>query len=485
MSSRGRYSTLIFIFAVTAALSVFGSSSSSSLLSVAYAAPAQTLAKDVCVIGGGASGSYAAYQLKKRGFDVAVLERDERLGGNCRTWYSEEGPIDYGVQLLYPSQFVLDFLDELGVAHSPWVPAQAHFIMSVDTNEVLPTPPDDGSGAAAVAAALQRYTVAAYTELGALFELEQVPDFAAVDPAIRDSNLQPFGDFIAAHELEPLVPVFAGLLQGRGYVYDIPTFFASKGASPDLVQRLIQPDFAIPTDGCESIYDAIMASLSKCSDVFFGVHDMKLKRNGGRKPNRISFLSNGRDHRMELICHQTIISVRPTTDALGEFMNLRRDEKQLFGALSAPGYDTSVMNISHQVIQEDETSLATAMAFLSSQRGLGIPHYPSLAAAIRFHPHSPVNVLYVSESKLSEEEYSDIVREDLEALGFEVHEELVSESHDYAMTANVEAMATGFYGELQSIQGRDDIYYIGAVPAGDATHFVWRHAENLLQEHVY
>jgi heterodisulfide reductase subunit A-like polyferredoxin len=37
--------------------------------------------KDVCIIGGGASGTYAAVRLQQMGVDVALIEKEAKLGG--------------------------------------------------------------------------------------------------------------------------------------------------------------------------------------------------------------------------------------------------------------------------------------------------------------------------------------------------------------------------------------------------------------------
>lgn len=42
---------------------------------------AQELTYDVAVIGGGASGAYAAARLQQEGIKVVVIEREDRLGG--------------------------------------------------------------------------------------------------------------------------------------------------------------------------------------------------------------------------------------------------------------------------------------------------------------------------------------------------------------------------------------------------------------------
>ncbi len=37
--------------------------------------------KDVCIIGGGASGTYAAVRLQQQGMKVALIEKETKLGG--------------------------------------------------------------------------------------------------------------------------------------------------------------------------------------------------------------------------------------------------------------------------------------------------------------------------------------------------------------------------------------------------------------------
>ena len=43
------------------------------------------LERDVCIIGGGASGTYAAVRLQQMGMSVALIEQKPRLGGMTLT----------------------------------------------------------------------------------------------------------------------------------------------------------------------------------------------------------------------------------------------------------------------------------------------------------------------------------------------------------------------------------------------------------------
>ncbi len=54
--------------------------------------------RPVCVVGGGLTGLVVAYRLVARGVDVALLERDARLGGQIHTVTSRGLPIELGAE---------------------------------------------------------------------------------------------------------------------------------------------------------------------------------------------------------------------------------------------------------------------------------------------------------------------------------------------------------------------------------------------------
>jgi hypothetical protein len=85
------------------------------LLSVSTAGPTfserttfsaeDTITVDVAIIGGGATGTYAAVRLQDYGKSVLVIEKSGRLGGHTETYFATDAPppftgapVDYGVQ---------------------------------------------------------------------------------------------------------------------------------------------------------------------------------------------------------------------------------------------------------------------------------------------------------------------------------------------------------------------------------------------------
>src|SRR5580692_4352500 len=65
----------------------------------AWASAPTRIVRDVCVIGGGSAGTYTAVQLRNLGKSVAVLEKQDRLGGHAQTVFVGGVPINIGVEV--------------------------------------------------------------------------------------------------------------------------------------------------------------------------------------------------------------------------------------------------------------------------------------------------------------------------------------------------------------------------------------------------
>ena len=65
------------------------------------------IARDVAIIGGGATGTYGAINLREVGRSVVVVERNAELGGHTETYIDPTTgtPADYGVQAFWNSKF--------------------------------------------------------------------------------------------------------------------------------------------------------------------------------------------------------------------------------------------------------------------------------------------------------------------------------------------------------------------------------------------
>lgn len=71
--------------------------------------------KSVTVVGAGVSGLLAAYTLKKKGYQVRILEQSSRAGGLIETKSSIHGPIETAAHSLMVNPEISALLQELGV----------------------------------------------------------------------------------------------------------------------------------------------------------------------------------------------------------------------------------------------------------------------------------------------------------------------------------------------------------------------------------
>ena len=73
------------------------------------------MAKKVCVIGGGISGLCVAYRLKKKGFEVLLVERNAVCGGNIQTERGDDYLIEWGPNSTLVSNHLFELIAELGL----------------------------------------------------------------------------------------------------------------------------------------------------------------------------------------------------------------------------------------------------------------------------------------------------------------------------------------------------------------------------------
>lgn len=81
----------------------------------------ENLERDVCTIGGGSSGTCSAIRLQEMGKTVALVEKEDRLGGNVHTYIdpTSNKTFDYGVIIFDNSSIVTDYFSHLIIALLP------------------------------------------------------------------------------------------------------------------------------------------------------------------------------------------------------------------------------------------------------------------------------------------------------------------------------------------------------------------------------
>jgi hypothetical protein len=206
------------------------------------------ITRDICVVGGGSSGTYTATRLRQLGQSVIVIEKEPIMGGHTNT-YTVPGSnltIDYGVVVFHNITVVRDYFAYYKVALGPAEFAAPNTSYNVDfrTGKIVAgyVPPDPS------------------TALGVWVEqLNKYPYLAAgihlPDPVPEDLVI-PFRDFVTKYNLSDMVQTISELGQGYADLIDQPTLYAMKLLSLNLVETVETGYVASEIHDNHALYDA-------------------------------------------------------------------------------------------------------------------------------------------------------------------------------------------------------------------------------------
>lgn len=182
-----------------------------------------TLERDVVVIGGGAAGTHAAVRLQQEGKSVALLERNDRLGGHVNTYVDPATgkTFDHGVIIFLDVPVVTDYFGHLGVQ---WA----------DLGDVVPSRYADVLQGQAVSSTQAskitgNVTAAFATWIEHLQRYPWLTDQAGyhIPSPFPEELFLPFGDYLVKYDMEGVAELlFYTNLAGN--ILAQPTFYMMK-----------------------------------------------------------------------------------------------------------------------------------------------------------------------------------------------------------------------------------------------------------------
>jgi hypothetical protein len=436
---------------------------------LAPAAPASASAgvirRDVCVIGGGSTGTYAALRLRDLGLSVAVVERAGRLGGHTETFHDPVtgGTTDIGVIIFHDLPVVRDHFARVGVPLVRYTGQGGTTTSYVDfrTGRIVPgyTLPAP-VGLPAYHALLQKYE---YLDHG----------FDLPDP-VPAELLLPFGEFARLHQLESILPLLFGYGQGLGDILRLPAIYLMKNVGLSVINSVLTGSFLTTERRNNSeLYEKATALLGGDALLDSAVTEVV------RGPRGIQVRVTTPAGTRVIQCRKLVFTAPPLLSNLRGF-DLDATERALFERFHHHYYWTAVARLSG-------LPAGVSVRNVGGDTPYNLPPLPGLYGLTVTGVADLWGVKYGGDGPLRDRVARANVVADIERLRaagtypVELNGLEIFKAHNpHEMVVRPADIAGGFYRRLYGLQGRNHTFYTGAAFHTHDSSLLWRFTEELL-----
>lgn len=427
-------------------------------------AEADILQRDVLVVGGGATGTFAAVKLKDAGKTVAVVERDAQLGGHVDTFYDPVSgyPVDYGVQGYFANSQTQEFFAKFGIpltsALSPPFPQKI-----ADFNNGFIVPNATAPDLASMAPQLAKYAAV----LAQHFPYLAQGTYDLPDPLPEDL-LIPFGAFAAKYDLLDTIPLVWNFAMGVGNLLEANTLHVLQNFGLAHVLAL-QSGFLVAQQGNQVVYNKAAAFLG-ADVVLFNSTVLKLERGD----DGVTAVIKTADGPKLIQGKKLLVTVPPTLGNLGQF-DLDTTEKTLFGQWANVPYYIGVLA---------KTGLTDQTTFLNANLSSPdtLPRAPLVwrLETVGVPGYQITKVIGEASSQAAQRLVTDAVTRldrSLQTDGTKTEFVRWEEHDNLQLHVSPAALAQGFYKQLYSCQGKRSTWYTGNAWATDYSSLLWAFTE--------
>ncbi|KAL4982447.1 hypothetical protein BDW68DRAFT_170747 [Aspergillus falconensis] len=430
--------------------------------------PEDIITRDVCILGGGATGSYAAVQLIQRGYSVAVVEQKNRLGGHSDTLYLLNGDfIDYGVQGYFDDPVVRDFFDQLHVEYDQHTsPASRTDRVNLRTGERVrddPYPGDPTPALLRYRTALQQFD---YLSTGGFYLPDDVPEVL----------LRPFREFVEANDLQDALFVIWPFSDTLGNMLETPLLFVVQTFGISHINGLLLGHHIRPRNGSAAIFRAAARYIGE-SNILYQSTAIETTRNS----TAVELVVESADGARKLIrAQKLLIAFPPILPKLRGF-DLDDTEFSLFRKWIYTPYYAAIVNNSGipdglSVANTDPNEpgsfpLTPYESFLDYANVTG--YYRTRLAGNRSFTEENAKQLVLDDLRRMREADTYPINEHPEIVAFQSH-------WPTAMMAPVDHVRDGFYRKLYALQGQRSTYYTGYAFFTDYSPQLWNHTRAIV-----
>ena len=439
------------------------------------------ITRDVAIIGGGSTGTYAAIKLIDQGHSVIVVEATDRLGGHTETYHDPAtgGRIDIGVEVFHDTDVVKKYFGHFNIelakrhlfsAEGEIPTTNVNFAAGQLAESFVPPPPEDSRAAMQAYA----YILSKYGYLKGGFDLPN---------PVPEELLIPFGEFVEKNGLQAMVQIAFGIGQGLGDILTLPTIYMMQIFGLDVLMN-IQNGFLTTARGDNSeIYEKATVELLAKNSVLFNSRVSCADRNKRDKDGYLSVtIRTGNSPNGKVIrAKQILITIPPTLETLAPF-NLDATEKSIFGRFKWVSYLTGILK---NVGIPSNTNFAN----VNPANKYGLPKLPGLYGLYATIVPGLTALKYASTTRVSQRDAKkDILdtvaqlrrnkvitgaKEKPEFVAFAVHS-------PFELTVERADIEGGFYRRMYGLQGKRGTWWTGAAWFVQDSSLLWEFTERVL-----
>ncbi|KAB8227350.1 hypothetical protein BDV23DRAFT_187534 [Aspergillus alliaceus] len=430
--------------------------------------PQDFITRDVCIIGGGSAGTYAAIRLRQMNQSVILVEKEDHLGGHVNTYNDpiEKTAIDYGVLFYEDLPLVRDYFAHFGIALEK-VSVQNSNVTQIRVDlrtGTIVSPAESNSGLALAAYSTQ---LLKYPFLNTGFNL---PTPVPLD------LLLPFGEFVKKYSLEGAVDIIASFNQGVGDILQQLTLYMMKYFSLDVLQGSFNGFLQPVSHNNSELYGAARNELG--GDVLLSSTVISTHRD--EEGQWVYALAETPSGNTLIRAKRLIIAVQPRLDML-QGIDLDETERGLLGKFNNTCYYTALARI---------PGIPQGVQYLNRANDTlyQLPPMPAVYVINRTRSPNLFSILYGSEDHMTEEEVKGNMTQSVLQLrntGVPVEApEFVgySDHSPFMLTVPADEIGNGFYQRLNDLQGYRNTYYISASFNTHDSGQIWSFIDNLLTE---
>ncbi|EUC37469.1 hypothetical protein COCCADRAFT_85619 [Bipolaris zeicola 26-R-13] len=448
------------------------------------------ITKDVVIIGGGASGTYAAVRLREDlGKSVIVIEPRPNLGGHTSTYLIPETntTVDYGVQSYLPYGPASSFFARFNITTEVFSPERLNSLnVDVETGKTLldyraPSLNATNEALSRWLTITQKYQQ--YLEPG-YWSFPRPGD-------IPDDFLIPFEQFAKREGIEAAVPRITAI-SGVGYggVRDLLTLTVFQAFGASLTQDFLQSKLFRPTNSNNALLYTRALSLLK-SDILLSSTVQSTKRT----KNSIQLTVTHANGTSYLITTKKILFTAPPTLTNLLPFNPDKRQKTLFTPWTPSAEFVAII---HAPCLPAKTSISFLPHAVVPTSYLSLKDYPY---TLRLDATGPVGtnlfrVVFGANYTLSTPEFQQLVRD-------RVQDVIRAGSVNTTATANCEItfrassdhsrpwwpqdaakIQSGFVSKVNSLQGYKGMWFAGYAWGAPYSSTVWAVVDTVLERMV-